>query len=144
MENSKFEFSILELVDGDPMLVEQRWLDEQKPELNVNPNANAPMRGKKRSLETRAKHSASIKGVPRPNSRGIKHTPEHREKIRRALAGRPAWNKGIPAPEHVKSALKASLFGNKHLLGKHFTESTKAQMRSSQAARRAREKAQNA
>lgn len=42
--------------------------------------------------------------------KGIKHTQESREKISKALKGKPAWNKGKPAPWTTKRNLE-----NNHL-----------------------------
>ncbi len=62
---SQFVFEILEEAEpGKLMAVEQVWLDKEKPELNINPRADAPMRGMKATPEHRAKISAGMMGRP--------------------------------------------------------------------------------
>lgn len=62
---ASFKFEILEEVDPSKLMAaEQAWLDIERPELNVNPNADAPMRGVRMSEEHKAKISAAGKGHP--------------------------------------------------------------------------------
>lgn len=74
-----FEFSILELVQGDPKLAEQDWLDRTLCELNISLSAEAPMRGRKHTVSAKKKLSQRS---------GWKHTTEARLKISAAGVGR--------------------------------------------------------
>jgi group I intron endonuclease len=59
----EFVFEILEEADSERLMaVEQAWLESGRPELNINPNADAPMRGKTWSAEHKAKISAWLMG----------------------------------------------------------------------------------
>jgi group I intron endonuclease len=93
---------------------EERWLTEAKPEFNINPRADAPMRG-------------------------VKMTAAHKAKISKALKGRVSNRKGATMSVEARAKISASLFGNTFKRGKPAAESTKAKMRISQAVRRLRE-----
>lgn len=94
----------------------------------------------KRSLETRAKLSAALKGRPAHN-KGVKHTPEARAKMsaaQKAIGNIPPNHKGKkrgPRSPETKAKLSAA---NK---GKHPSEETLAKMSAAQKARWAKKKA---
>ncbi len=57
-----FGFEVLEVVErGKLKDAEERWLESEKPEFNINPRADAPMRGVSPTPEHRAKISAAHK-----------------------------------------------------------------------------------
>jgi group I intron endonuclease len=58
-----FSFEVLE--EAEPIALkaaEERWLASEKPEFNINPRADAPMRGKKHTPEALAKIAAAGMG----------------------------------------------------------------------------------
>src|SRR5438034_64741 len=59
-------FEVVEYIEREEDLLEreQHYLDTLKPHYNINPSAQNSSLGVKRSLETRAKLSASHKGKP--------------------------------------------------------------------------------
>jgi len=95
----RFKFEVLELVDGDPLAAEQRWLDQERPELNGTFNAVAPWRGKRLSAEHRAKISASHKGRVGPWLG--KKRPDLGAKVGAALRGR-------TLPETTRAKMRAA------------------------------------
>lgn len=114
LSNLGFEF--VESVEPSKLMAaEQAWLDTERPELNINPNADAPCRGappeivakisksltgKKASAETRAKMSATRRGRPMAS--------EQRQKIREAMAGRASRPPGFKHSEATMAKMKAA------------------------------------
>ncbi len=98
---AEFIFEILEQVEPSKLFeAEASWLATEKPELNINPRPDAPMRGRKATAEHRAKISAGLLGRP--------VTEETRAKI----AARNRGNKsalGCVRSEAFKERLRAAM-----------------------------------
>lgn len=98
-----FEFVVIGTSPPEHLIrMEQRLLDDIKPEYNLSPTAGSPL-GVRRSEETRARMSAARKGR-------TYHSPEARAKLSAALKDR------IFAPEH-RAKISVALKGNKHASG---------------------------
>jgi len=81
----QFRFEVLEECAPELLMAtEQGWLDREKPELNINPNADAPMRALKHRPETIARISATLKGDPRTRYWAGKQQTEETKARRRA------------------------------------------------------------
>jgi group I intron endonuclease len=82
-----FRLEVLEEAEATQLMIaEQRWLDKTKPELNINPNADAPMRGKSWNPDQRAAISARNKGDRRMAYwTGSKNSEETKAKRNAAL-----------------------------------------------------------
>lgn len=134
-----FDFIVLEYVHPEFLLdIEQKYIDKNKRGYNLSKWADAPTRGthrtpetkaklraahigKKHSLETRAKISASGKNrwtieaiekarmrmIGNTNTLGFKHTQESRAKMSSIWKGRTL------TPEHIEK-LRAAGLGRKH------------------------------
>ena len=87
---------------------------------------------------TRAEHqSLHAKGKTSP-WKGKRLSPEHKRKIGMACKGKPAWNKGVKVPDHVKEKISNSLKGHKSthdisgasnpMYGKHHSKETKMKL----------------
>jgi len=94
-----FSFEVIEFVDNPADLIarEQVWIDFFAPTYNKRKIANSCL-GCKRSPEARARMSES--------RRGLKQSPETKEKRAAALRGR-------PRPAHVRAKISASRMGLK-------------------------------
>lgn len=66
--------------------------------------------GKKMSDETKAKLSASRKGIPSWN-KGLSLSDETKEKLSASLKGRKTWNKGLETPDDVKEKQRQAKLG---------------------------------
>lgn len=138
----QFEFVILEPVTDPIVLVarEQAWMDDLKPEYNINPVAGSRLgskaspetckrngdihRGRKRSAETckrigdgnRGKTlSAEARAKISAAKRGVLAGPmsaAHKANLSRAKKGCASWRKGVSTPPETKAKLSASLKGN--------------------------------
>lgn len=101
-----FSWTILEHTASDKQLeVEQKWLDEERPEFNGTMNATSPMLGRKFTPEQRAKISAALKGRV-SNRRGAKLTSKQKAKISAALKGN-TYRRGKKSSESTKAKLRA-------------------------------------
>jgi len=98
-----FKFMILEVVLFPEGLIplEQKYLDELKPEYNISPTAGSLL--------------------------GMKCTDEHKRKIGMANRGNIPWDKGEKRSEVTKK--KMSLARKGKMLGSHPSEETKKKMR---------------
>jgi group I intron endonuclease len=118
---SCFVLHILELVPRQHLLMaEQKWFTVTgccDPEVgyNISKYADAPMRGRKASLETLTKLSQAKLGRPKPPGfgaliskrlTGIKRSKKTIEKIRASKVGKPAPNRGVPMSIRQKEKLR--------------------------------------
>ena len=77
---AEFAFEVLEEVASEKLFAaEAAWFEAAKPDLNINPRPDAPMRGAKMTAEHKAKIVASLKGNQR--RAGTKHSAETRAKM---------------------------------------------------------------
>ena len=97
--SNSFDWEIVQFVEDKTQLLtrEQFWMDFFKPVYNGRPIANSPL-GTKRSVETRAKMSASAK------KRGFSDT--HKQNISKA-------RKGAVISDEQKAKIRATLTGRK-------------------------------
>ena len=101
-----FKLIVFDPVEDITELIEheQWWINNLRPEYNILKVAGSP-RGRKASLQTRAKLSAALKGNTRRE--GKKASPESRAKLSAARLGKKK------TPEH-KAKLSAASLGRKH------------------------------
>lgn len=83
-----FTFSILEIVDDNSKIIqrEQWYLDNWNPRYNIAKIAEC-------------------------SAKGMKLSPEHIEKIRRNMLGKPAWNKGVPFSKETRERMSKAKKG---------------------------------
>lgn len=137
---ASFEFQIIETCPLESLVeTEQKWIDslmtaDQRFGMNNSPTASTSI-GFKHSLQTRERLSAIAKakdhsrlraiakgmiGKPAHNrgKPGLKWTPEMKLAASISRKGRPAWNLGIPMPDHVRKRVTQTLIakgvGRKH------------------------------
>lgn len=156
--SSNFELQILEVCQPEDLVtIEQYYLDWLEPfgerGYNICLTANAPMKGRKSSLVTRAKISTALKGRkygPVSKERkeklriiniGKKLTKETKMKMSISrmghpgyTKGRPAWNKSVPQTEEHRrknsKSHKGLITGEKHWnYGKHISKEHKEKLR---------------
>lgn len=120
---SAFDFTVLEYAPGDSQLVkvEQRWIDQVRPEYNIAKKAGSRL-GVPLGAEARAKMSAVRIGKrPTEETRqkmsawqlGRKRSEETCLKISESkkaanLKGRPAWNKGAKHSDETRAKMRAA------------------------------------
>lgn len=151
---ASFEFKPLLFCDIDKLLLyEQIAIEGLKPEFNIAIYAGAPMRGRKASLETRAKLSAAGMGrilsveerakISAANT-GKKRSPEALAKLSARMKGKQhhlghthsseakakvsAANAGRKRSPEFRERLRAILLGNKRSLGKTHSIEARAKM----------------
>lgn len=157
-----FIVDVLELVIGDSaalLAAEQRWIDALKPYgvggYNCSQFADASMRGRLHTAETRAKMraawasethkkkppmSAETRAKISARRKGTKLTEEHREKIGAA-------HRGMKRSEEARRNISAALKGkpkNDNQRGLKRTAESRARMAEAQQRRRARDRAATA
>lgn len=104
-----FEMHPIMLVNGDGLLQwEQKYLDEFKPEYNIALNAIAPMAGRKRTAESRARMSVIMKG----KNVGKKHPPRTPEQCAQISARQKGVRRKPLSLEH-KAKVSACHLGRK-------------------------------
>jgi len=134
-----FQFSVLEECEPDRCIErEQHYLDVFYPQYNIARIAEASFKGRKHSLESRAKMSKALKGrTVSPEARrniglaslGRVFSREARAKISASLLGNQHTLGYSPTPE-TRARLSAAGMGNKNSLGHHHTPEEKAKARS--------------
>ncbi len=103
------KFSILEIVETpeECIILEQKYIDEIKPEYNICPLARSPL-GTKRTLESKQKMSDSKKG--NKYALGHKQTEEHKQNNKKARLGH-------KVSEETKKKMRYKMIGNNRSLG---------------------------
>ncbi len=116
-----FKLEVLEEAEPSALLsAEQRWLDSERPELNISLSAEAPMRGRRHSEESRGLISASKRAAARAMTsaekqnlrehwKGRVFSTEHRAKISAAKRGRKMRPEHVEALRELKTGLRWSL-----------------------------------
>lgn len=107
-----FDFSVVELVFDAATLLEreQAYLDWLDPGYNTARTAGSCL-GVKRSVETRAKISAALKG--NQNGRGVKMSPDRRAALSARLMGN-TYSTGAKMQPSFSAALSARNAGNSY------------------------------
>lgn len=91
---TNFVFIILETVEPSKCIeIEQFYMNNLKPEYNINPIASS-VAGRKMTPEQLIAHSNMLRGRPAWN-KGIPFGEESRKKMSLAKKGRPGNNKGV-------------------------------------------------
>lgn len=105
-----FEFIVLMRCDEAELLMrEQQFLDDRKPEYNIARIADAPMKGRKHTEETKAKMSLV--------QRGKKHAPTPAEALKRMAEtkrGKRNPHPGYPRSESTRRKMSESHTGKPH------------------------------
>ena len=134
-----FTFEALELIiwsaPSKLKAAEERWLAEAKPEFNINPRADAPMRF---ATEAQRAHMRAVKT-------GTRHTPETRAKMSLAQSGRIhseetkaklsiAHQGRAKSAEHLANISNANKGRQSPFKGRSHSEESKARIRATKAA----------
>ena len=136
-----FEFTVLEDCPIEKLVErEEFWMLALAPTCNLADAADAPMRGRTASAETRQKLSAAMKGKPKSAEHRRKigeaqrgkfvksPSEEQRQVVSAKLKGKLPWNTGITMSDEQKHGMSERMKGNKNLLGHVHSEETRRKM----------------
>lgn len=118
---SAFEFHILEETHIDVKLIEQKYINDLMPDLNIAKTTDCPMKGRKHSTETRIRMLGKT-----PWNKGVPRTEEEKRLMSEVKKARMKLR-----PKEYFEALseRCKRTNKKPFLGKHHTDDNKKLLR---------------